>query len=82
MQSPSPSNNKDRARVTRTTEKNQKSPRGIRRLGAALIALAQAQAEAEAEAQAESNATRAERSRPTTKPPKGGREIPPTGGTA
>lgn len=42
---------KRKARVTRTSDK--RSPRGIRRLGQALIALAQAQAEAEAQAQAE-----------------------------
>jgi hypothetical protein len=45
--------NQGKARVTRTTDK--RSPRGIRRLGQALIALAQAQAEAEAQAQAEAN---------------------------
>lgn len=45
--------NQGRARVTRTNDK--RSPRGIRRLGQALIALAQAQAEAEAQAQAEAN---------------------------
>ena len=42
-----------KARVTRTNDK--RSPRGIRRLGQALIALAQAQAEAEAQAQAQAS---------------------------
>lgn len=49
-------NNQGKVRVTRTTDK--RSPRGIRRLGQALIALAQAQAEAEAQAQAEAKANR------------------------
>lgn len=43
-------------RVTRTTEL--RSARGMRRLGQALIALAQTQLEAEAQAQAESKAAR------------------------
>lgn len=46
-------------RVTRTTDR--RSPRGVRRLGQALIALAQAQAEAEAQAQAEATAVKSGR---------------------
>lgn len=51
--------NQGKVRVTRTTDK--RSPRGIRRLGQALIALAQAQLEAEAEAQAAAKAERSSR---------------------
>lgn len=46
--------NEGKPRVTRTSDK--RSPRGIRRLGQALIALAQAQLEAEARAQADAKA--------------------------
>jgi hypothetical protein len=43
-------NKKKNVRVTRTTDR--RSPKSVRHLGRALIALAQAQLEAEAEAQA------------------------------
>ena len=54
-------------RVTRTTDK--RSPQGVRRLGRALIALAQAQLEAEAEAEARAkvvhDSAKQARSKPT-----------------
>jgi hypothetical protein len=54
-------------RVTRTSD--QRSPQGVRRLGRALIALAQAQLEAEAQAQAEAKASARPRQRDVTRPP-------------
>lgn len=45
-----------KVRVTRTTD--ERTPKSVRKLGRALIALAQAQLEAEAQAQADAKATR------------------------
>lgn len=78
----SPSNKQDEGRGPRVTRTNErKSPRGVRRLGAALIALAQAQLEAEAKAQAEAKAVGTDGRRPTTKSG-GDKQSPPPGGTA
>ncbi len=66
-------------RVTRTTDK--RSPQGVRRLGRALIALAQAQLEAEAQAQAEAKAAQRQARQGRTKKP-GHEADHPTGDAA
>lgn len=64
--------------VTRTTDR--RPPQSVRRLGKALIALAQAQLEAEAQAQAEATATRSSHHSALTAPPT--TDSPPTTGDA
>ncbi len=65
-------------RVTRTTE--QRSPRNVRRLGQALIALAQAQLEAEAQAEADGKIISSGKS--GNKKPPGEKPSRPTGDAA